>query len=78
VCDKDADMQAEGLRLIDREQVARALGVRRQQLGEVTSDRGFPPAVGYYRGRWVWDARAVEAFMERTATGVELRQPVRM
>ena len=71
-------MQAEGLRLIDREQVARALGVRRQQLGEVTSDQGFPPAVGYYRGRWVWDARAVEAFMERTAAGVELRQPARV
>jgi hypothetical protein len=70
-------MHAEGPRLIDREQVAQAMGVRRQQLGEVTSAQGFSAAVGYYRGRWVWDARAVEAFMERTATGAAPRQPVR-
>jgi hypothetical protein len=41
----------EVMRLVDKEQVARSLGVRRTQVGEMLTAPGFPRAVGYFRGR---------------------------
>jgi hypothetical protein len=46
-------------RLLDREQVAATLGVHRRQVGRLTREPGFPAPVGYFRGRMLWDARAV-------------------
>ena len=57
-------------RIIDREQLAARLGIRRQQLAEVTADDGFPPAVGYYRGRHLW----ASADIDRWAAGSEQRR----
>jgi len=52
-----------GLRLVDRDQVASALGIRRQEVGTVLESPMFPSALGYYRGRWVWDEAAIERFL---------------
>jgi predicted DNA-binding transcriptional regulator AlpA len=52
-----------GLRLIDRDQVAAALGVHRQEVGALLESPQFPAALGYYRGRWVWDEAAIERYL---------------
>jgi predicted DNA-binding transcriptional regulator AlpA len=54
----------EVMRLVDKEQVARSLGVRRTQVGEMLASPGFPPAVGYFRGRHVWDEDAVQSWID--------------
>ncbi len=51
-------------RLVDKEQVARSLGVRRTDVGEMLASPGFPPAVGYFRGRHVWDEDAVRSWID--------------
>ena len=56
-------MSAPGLRLLDKDQVASALGIRRQEIGTVLDSPLFPAALGYYRGRWVWDEAAIEAYL---------------
>ncbi|HVI17894.1 MAG TPA: hypothetical protein VM712_05930 [Gaiellales bacterium] len=54
----------EVMRLVDKEQVARSLGMRRTQVGETLATPGFPPAVGYFRGRHVWDENAVQRWID--------------
>jgi predicted DNA-binding transcriptional regulator AlpA len=53
----------EVMRLVDKEQVARSLGVRRTEVGEMLASPSFPPAVGYFRGRHVWDEDAVQSWI---------------
>jgi predicted DNA-binding transcriptional regulator AlpA len=51
------------VRLVDKEQVARTLGIGRREMGEMLDRPGFPRALGYYRGRYVWDEDAVESWV---------------
>ena len=50
-------------RLVDKEQVAHTLGVRRTEVRQMLDAPGFPAALGYYRGRYVWDEDAVESWL---------------
>jgi hypothetical protein len=34
------------------------------QVGEMLASPGFPPAVGYFRGRHVWDEDAVQSWID--------------
>ena len=52
----------EVMRPVDKERVARSLGVRRTQVGEMLAAPGVPRAVGYVRGRYVWDEGAVQSW----------------
>jgi predicted DNA-binding transcriptional regulator AlpA len=61
-------MNPAGLRLLDKDQVATALGIRRHEIGAMLGRPDFPTALGYYRGRWVWDEAAVKHYLaERQA-----------
>ncbi len=57
-------MNPAGLRLLDKDQVATALGIRRHEIGTLLGSPGFPAALGYYRGRWVWDEAAVKRYLD--------------
>lgn len=52
-------------RLIDREQLAAKLKLRRNELPEFLSTQGFPLPAGYFRGRMLWEDAAVEAWLRR-------------
>jgi predicted DNA-binding transcriptional regulator AlpA len=51
------------LRLIDREQLAAKLSVRRSELAEILERTDFPPPTAYFRGRNLWDEAAVDALI---------------
>jgi predicted DNA-binding transcriptional regulator AlpA len=53
------------VRLVDREQLARALDVKLSHIPQHTQLPDFPSPVAYYRGRSLWQAAAVEAWANR-------------
>jgi hypothetical protein len=55
----------EGLaRLVDCDQVATRLGVARRDAALIVEHPRFPEAVGYFRGRRLWKAAAVDDWRE--------------
>jgi predicted DNA-binding transcriptional regulator AlpA len=54
-------------RMLDHEQVAQLLGLSRAELKRQAEDQGFPHPVAYYRGRRLWQAAAVRAWLRRSA-----------
>lgn len=64
-------------RLIDREQLAAKLNMRRTELAEFLDTTGFPQPVGYFRGRVVWAEAAVDAWLHRLAEVPDVVQAAR-
>jgi mannose-6-phosphate isomerase-like protein (cupin superfamily) len=54
-----------GPRLLDRDQITARIGIDRAQFTEVVSSPGFPQPAGYFRGRTLWDAHALELWLTR-------------
>jgi predicted DNA-binding transcriptional regulator AlpA len=52
-------------RLIDREQLARKLDLRLEDVVAHAKQRGFPRPVSYYRGRRLWEEAAVDRWLEQ-------------
>jgi mannose-6-phosphate isomerase len=64
-------------RLIDREQLAIKLDLRRSELAGFMSTPGFPQPAGYFRGRMLWEEAAVEAWQHRPTAVPDVVQVVR-
>jgi mannose-6-phosphate isomerase-like protein (cupin superfamily) len=58
------DVPAKPSRLLDREQIAGKLRLRREQAQSVINDPSFPPPAGYFRGRILWEETAIEAWSQ--------------
>jgi len=58
-------------RLLDVEQVAVKLEIKRSEAAATTKREGFPRPAGYYRGRFVWDEAAIGSWQQ-----VESAQPL--
>jgi hypothetical protein len=57
-----------GLRtLIDKEQLAHKLELRVGDVAAHARQSGFPTPVAYFRGRTLWDAAAVDRWLEDRA-----------
>jgi mannose-6-phosphate isomerase len=52
-------------RFLDKEQVAKKLQLRRDQVSQVLGDQGFPKPTAYFRGRHLWEEEAVDAWLHR-------------
>lgn len=53
------------LMLLDRDQIASKLAVSRSAVMSVVEHPEFPTPMGYFRGRLVWSAPAVDGWIER-------------
>jgi predicted DNA-binding transcriptional regulator AlpA/quercetin dioxygenase-like cupin family protein len=51
--------------LLDRDQIARKLAVSRSTVTPMVEHPEFPPPMGYFRGRLVWNEPVVDAWIER-------------
>jgi predicted DNA-binding transcriptional regulator AlpA len=58
-------------RLLDVEQVAVKLEIKRSEAAATAKREGFPRPAGYYRGRFVWDEAVIESWRQ-----VALEQPL--
>jgi hypothetical protein len=56
-------------RLIDIEQLAGKLKLKRGEVSELTRQPGFPGPAGYFRGRLLWDEAVVEAWQHGSSGG---------
>jgi mannose-6-phosphate isomerase len=63
-------------RLVDKEQLASKLQLRRAELSEFLTEPGFPKPAGYFRGRMLWEEAAVDAWLHRP-TEVEVLSAMR-
>jgi mannose-6-phosphate isomerase len=52
-------------RLIDRDQLAAKLNLRRTELTKLLNTKGFPHPAGYFRGRILWEETTVDAWLHR-------------
>jgi predicted DNA-binding transcriptional regulator AlpA len=51
-------------RLLDVEQVAVKLEIKRSEAAATARQEGFPRPAGYYRGRFVWEEAAIESWRQ--------------
>jgi mannose-6-phosphate isomerase len=52
-------------RMVDKEQLAAKLELRRTELPPVVTKPGFPEPAAYFRGRMLWEESAVDAWLHR-------------
>jgi predicted DNA-binding transcriptional regulator AlpA len=69
---ENSSLESPAPRLLDVEQVAVKLEIKRSEASATTKREGFPRPAGYYRGRFVWDEAAIESWQQ-----VELAQELR-
>jgi hypothetical protein len=74
LADEDVDVYpsraplAELVVLVDREQLARRMGIRLADVASQTMLDDFPPLFAYYRGRRLWNQAAVETWLAARAS----------
>jgi mannose-6-phosphate isomerase len=54
-------------KLLDKEQVAARLELRRDQISQTLADATFPKPSAYFRGRLLWEEAAVDAWRHRVS-----------
>ncbi|MDX6552389.1 MAG: hypothetical protein QOH74_877 [Gaiellales bacterium] len=54
-------------RLIDIEQLAGKLALKRGEVSALTREPSFPDPSGYFRGRLLWDEAVVDAWQAASA-----------
>jgi len=55
------------IRLLDAEQVAGRLSMRRSDLIDALGAAGFPQPTGYFRGRMLWEEASIDAWQTQLA-----------
>lgn len=65
--------EAGPMRLLDKDQVAAKLGLRREQIRTMMAEEGFPRPIAYFRGRILWDEGAFEAYQAGASDDQELQ-----
>jgi mannose-6-phosphate isomerase len=55
------------IRLLDAEQVAGRLSMRRTDLLDALGAAGFPQPTGYFRGRMLWEEASIDAWQTQSA-----------
>jgi len=55
------------IRLLDAEQVAGRLSMRRSDLIDALGAAGFPQPTGYFRGRMLWEEASIHAWQTQSA-----------
>ena len=55
----------EPVRLIDTDQVAARLSMRRYEVADALNTHGFPQPTAYFRGRMLWEEASIAAWQRR-------------